>query len=430
MGAHDERIHAQVLEERSRHLRRLRDGCRVSFGGLEPLQGWVADEVRTLGGTVSEFEATESTLVDQPAYRTTLEEDPDAVRTGTNVVGEFFGDQSSSLLLYAHADTDPVAAEHVRAGYGIEETHDRIIAPGIADDVSGLTAILSALEVVEAVDVEPSHAVTVASVLGKQCGVAGTHELVRRHEPTDGAVYVHPAESGTGLSEVKVGSNGVLEFEVTVRGVQPETNELHHTLFAEPGANPLSVAARLGGHLEEWVAAVDERHRHPAVEELAGRSAGVLLGGLEVDGTAVYRIPDACRVRGVVSFPPGASLEAIQEAFEEAVASFVADEPNLAADRVTVEWGDLVADAAETDLNAPVATRTAAVLESVTGRSPSWYYGHAASDIRYPMQYWGTEALGFGPRAGDMGEPTEWVDRSEYLETVTALARLLTTRLD
>lgn len=430
MGADSEQIHAQVLEERSRHLRRLRDGCRVSFGGLEPLQGWVADEVRSLGGTVSEFEATESTLIDQPAYRPTLDEDPDAVRTGTNVVGEFFDDRSSSLLLYAHADTDPIAAEHVRSGHGIEETHDRIIAPGIADDVSGLTAILSALEVVATIAAKPSHAVTVASILGKQCGVAGTHELVRHHEPTDGAVYVHPAESGTGLSEVKVGSNGVFEFEVMVRGVQPETNELHHTLFAEPGANPLSVAARLGGHLEEWSSSVDDQYPHPAVKELAGRSAGVLLGGLDVDETAVYRVPDACRLRGVVSFPPGAPLEAIQEAFEETVASFVVDEPNLSTDRVTVEWGDLVADAAETDLNAPVATRTAAVLESVTGRSPSWYYGHAASDIRYPMQYWGTEALGFGPRAGDMGEPTEWVDRSEYLETVTALARLLTTRFD
>jgi acetylornithine deacetylase/succinyl-diaminopimelate desuccinylase-like protein len=155
----------------------------------------------------------------------------------------------------------------------------------------------------------------------------------------------------------------------------------------------------------------------------------MLLGGFDVDETAVCRVPDACRVRGVVSFPPGAPLEEIQEAFREAVTSFVADEPSLSADRVTVDWGDVVADAAETDLNAPVAERTAAVVESVTGRTPSWYYGHAASDIRYPMQYWGTETLGFGPRAGDMGEPTEWVDQSEYLETVTALAQLLVTPL-
>jgi acetylornithine deacetylase len=430
MGTSTDQIHAQVQEERGRHLRRLRDGCRVSFGGLEPLQGWVADELQTLGGTVSEFEATESVLTEQPAYRSTLDEDPDALRIGTNVVGEFFDDPSSSLLLYAHADTDPAAIEHVSAGHGIEETHDRIIAPGIADDVSGLTAILSALEVVENVSVEPSHAVTVASILGKQCGVAGTYELVRRHEPADGALYIHPAESGTGLSEVKVGSNGVLEFEVTVRGVEPETNELHHTLFTKPGDNPLSVAARLGEHLEEWVSALDERYRHPAVEELAGRSAGVLLGGLDVEESAVYQVPETCRVRGVVSFPPGAPLKTIQEAFEEVVTSFVVDEPALSTDRVTIDWGDVVADAAETDLNAPIAERTAAVLESVTGRTPSWYYGHAASDIRYPMQYWGTEALGFGPQAGDMGEPTEWVDQSEYLETVSALAQLLVAPLD
>ena len=175
---------------------------------------------------------------------------------------------------------------------------------------------------------------------------------------------------------------------------------------------------------------LDEKYHHPAVDELAGRSAGVLLGALDVDETAVYRVPDACRLRGVVSFPPGAPLAELQEAFEEVVISFVTNEPALSEDRVTVEWGDLVAESAETDLDAPIAERSSAVLESVTGRAPSWYYGHAASDIRYPMQYWGTETLGFGPRAGDMGEPTEWVDRQEYLETVMALARLLTTPLE
>jgi len=427
MGSESEQIRTAVRTAREHHLRRLRDGCRVSFGGLEPLQGWVGDELQTLGGSVSEFEVTESTLANQPAYHTTLAENPDELRTGTNVVGEFFGDNSSSILLYAHADTDPAAREYVHAGHGLVETDDRIVAPGVADDVSGLTAILSALEVIADSSLEPAHTVTVGSILGKQCGVAGTCELVRRHEPTDGAVYVHPAESGTGLSEIKVGSNGVLEFAIRLEGEQPETSELHHTLFADSGQNPISLAGRLGQHLEEWVASLDERYHHSAVEELAGRSAGVHLGGLDVEETAVYQVPTACRLRGVVSFPPGAPMGTVREAFEEAVASFVADDPDLSSDRVIVEWGDLIADAAETDLDAPVAERTAAVLESVTGRTPSWYYGHAASDIRYPMRYWETETLGFGPRAGDIGEPTEWVDESEYLETITALTRLLTT---
>jgi acetylornithine deacetylase len=430
MDAASEQIHAAVQESRARHLRRLRDGCRVSFGGLEPLQGWVGDELATLGGAVTEFEVTESTLADQPAYQPTLAEQPDDLRTGTNVVGEFFDDNASSLLLYAHADTDHAAKEHVDEGHGLRDGDDRIVAPGIADDVSGLTAILSALDVVAASSVEPAHAVTVGSILGKQCGVAGTCELVRRHEPTDGAVYVHPAESGTGLSEIKVGSNGVLEFAIAVSGEQPETSELHHTLFADAAQNPISVAGRLGQHLEEWVTTLDDQYHHPAVDDLAGRSAGVHLGGLDVDETAVYQVPTAARLRGVVSFPPGAPLEAVRDAFEESVASFVADTPDLSSDRVTVEWGDLIADSAETDLESPIAEGAATVLESVTGRTPSWYYGHAMSDIRYPMQYWGTETLGFGPRAGDMGEPTEWVDESEYLDTVSALAQLLTTPLD
>jgi acetylornithine deacetylase len=402
----------------------------VSFGGLNPLQGWITDELESLGCTTNQFEVTASALADQPAYRSTLEDDPDELQTGINVVGELFGDCSSSLLLYGHADTDPAATEHVRAGHGVTETGDRIIAPGVADDISGLTAILSALEVVSESSLEPSYSVTVGSVLGKQCGVAGTYELVRRHDPTDGAVYVHPAESGTGLSGIKVSSNGVLEFGVTICGQKPETSEPHHTLFAETGQNPIPVAARLGQHLEEWANTLSERHSHPGVEELAGRSAGIHLGGLDVDETKVYRIPNTCRLRGVVSFPPGAKLDAVRGSFEETVVSFVTTERGLTSDQITVRWGDLVAEAAETDLDAPITGRVATVLRSVTGRTPSWYYGHAASDIRYPMQYWGTEALGFGPRAGDMGKPTEWINQSEYLDTVIALARILTTPLD
>lgn len=430
MRSESERIHSEVQAARDRHLRRLRDGCRASFGGLNPLQGWITDELETLGGTAEQFEITESALPNQPAYQDTLAREPSALRTGPNVVGKFFDERSSSLLLYAHADTDPAATEHVRDGHSVTVTGDQVVAPGIADDVSGLTAILSALEVVVANSLEPAHAVTVGSILGKQCGVAGTYELVRRYNPTDGAVYVHPAESGTGLSEIKVGSNGVLEFTITIHGQEPETSELHHTLFAGPGQNPIPVAMRLGQHLNKWAETLDERYHHPAIEELAGRSADVHLGGVDVDGTAVHRVPNACVLRGVISFPPGAQLETVRESLEETVRSFVTEESNITSDRMTVEWGDLVADAAETNLDAPIAERTAAVLESVTGRTPSWYYGHTASDIRYPMQYWDTETLGFGPRAGDMGEPTEWIDRSEYFQTITALAQLLTTPLE
>lgn len=427
MSSDSNQIQSAVQAGQERHLRRLRDACRTSFGGLEPFQGWIADEVETIGGTVDEFRVQEPELSDQPAYRNTLATDAESVRTGTNVVGEFFDDRASTLLLFAHADTDPVTTEHVRAGHGVSETVDRVVAPGIADDVSGLTAILSAIEVVRASSVEAAHKVTVASVLGKQCGVAGTYGLVRRYEPTDGAVYVHPAESGTGLSEIKVGSNGVLEFEITIQGMEPDTNELHHTLFVESGQNSIPVAARLIDHLDEWAGTLDQNYHHPAVDKLAGRSAGVLLGGLDVDEQAVYRVPNTCRIRGVISFPPDAPLETVRDGFETSVTSFVGNEADLSDDRVTVEWGDLIAESAETDLDAPIAEQSALTLESVTGCIPSWYYGHAASDIRYPMQYWGTETLGFGPRAGDMGEPTEWVDRSEYLETVTVLAQLLTT---
>lgn len=423
-------LDAHVRHHRDRHLRLLRDGCRISFGGLSTFQSWLGERIESLGGTLTEFSADEDRLHDQPAYRASLAADPDSIRRGPNVVGtDFFDGPSSSVLLYGHADKNPDTDEYVDAGHGVETAGDRVLGPGIADDVSGLTAILSALETVQTADLDPAHAVVFASVLGKQSGVAGTHELVRRRDPTDHAVYVHPSESGGGLSEIKVGSNGILEFALDVTGVDPDTGEPHHPLFVGPGDNPLALAAHLTRHLQSWVGELGGEYHHAGVEDLAGRSTGLLVSDVDVDSPAVYQVPESCRLRGVVSFPPSGSLDAVEASLQQAVSDFVAAQ-GLPSDRVTVEWGDVVADSAETDVESPIAETTADVLRATTGTDPSWYYGHTTSDIRYPMHYWGTETLGFGPRAGAMGRPDEWVDSEEYLETVTALARLLTTDIE
>lgn len=430
MGIDQNPVQSQIQSNRDRHLQRLRDGCRVSFGGLESFQGWFAEQLQTLNGVVREFRIDESILHDQPAMHATLRNDLKELRTGPNLTGEFFQEHTSSVLLYAHADTEPVTREYVNDSYGVEETTDRISAPGVADDISGVTAILSAVEAVHRGPVTPKHSVSVASILGKQCGVAGTYPLVRDHDPTDAAVYVHPAESETGLSEIKTGSNGVVEFDIDIQGQTPDTSEHHHTLFAERWYNPIETATQLQTCLYDWVAAMNDRYYHKKVSDLTGRSMGLLFGDLDVTETAAYQVPSSCRLRGTVSFPPNASLTEVQSSFENAVADYIGGNSNLTNQQVALEWGDIVVESAEADLESPVVETTASVLEATTGTEPSYYFGHSASDIRYPICYWGTQTIGFGPKAGAMGKPTEWIDRDEYLDTITALAKLLTTSID
>ena len=65
------------------------------------------------------------------------------------------------------------------------------------------------------------------------------------------------------------------------------------------------------------------------------------------------------------------------------------------------------------------------VLTDVTGREPHYYYGHALSDIRYPLLYWNAQAFGVGPVCGDIGKESEWIDQKEYLHTIVAVTQLL-----
>jgi len=431
-----EEIRTHVQSNRNRHLRRLRDGLRASFVTLGLFQDWVAEQLNTLGGSSEEFVVQERALHDQPAYQQTLgdthdddrdrdgNEERDGIRIGPNLVADFF-DGTGSLLLFAHADKDPQTFRYLDAGC-LHESDDRLTAPGVADDVSGITAMLSAIGTIQEAGYEPVHTLRVASVLGKQCGVAGTYSLVRQYDATDGAVYVHPAESGGGLSDLKIASNGVYEFEVTIHSVPPETSEPHHTLFARAATDPVGIVCQLCQHLREWADDLDRRYTHRSVEALAGRSVGLLFGDVDTGGTASFQVPESSTLSGVVSFPPGVDLATVRRDFQDTVSTFLQNEGGLQPERYTITRGDIVTESAQVESDTPLVAATRTIVASLTDRTPSTYYGHTASDIRYPLLYWGTPTLGIGPEAGAIGTPEEWIDKGEYLETIATLVGLIT----
>lgn len=67
----------------------------------------------------------------------------------------------------------------------------------------------------------------------------GVSALLHGGLAADAAVYLHPAESGAGLREIKAFAAGQLEFRITVEGAPPPTTEPHQTAFAHLGVNPV-----------------------------------------------------------------------------------------------------------------------------------------------------------------------------------------------
>ncbi|WP_255152232.1 M20/M25/M40 family metallo-hydrolase [Halorarius halobius] len=423
MTSHEE-IRQRVFDRADRHTDLLRRGLEASFEDVDTFQEWVAERLDLLGASTERFTLSRGMLTDQPAFRDRLEHDPESVRLGTNVVGRFPGRTDATTVLFAHADKAPVSYEHVAAGHGVDVEGDRLVGPGIADDISGVTATIGALETLAQGGWEPATSVLVASIFGKQLGVGGTYGLVRQYGPADAAVYAHPAESGRGLNDLKVGSNGLYEFVIELEGEQPPTSEMHHPLYAHQGVNPVDATGTITGRLHDWADTLAEQHPHAGVERAAGASAGLLVSDVQVDDgdRAVYQMPRECTVRAAVAFPPGVSLETVERDVRQTVTEAAAE---TGVPQVAVHPGDHVADSAEAPTDTlPVETATDAI-ETVTGDAPEFYYGHTASDIRYPMQYWGAPTVGFGPQAGAMGDPDEWIDSEEYLETIGAIAAFL-----
>ena len=424
-----EAILADVKEHEAEHIDLLRRGLKASFKDLAGFQSWIAEEMDRLGMQVEEFEVDPDELLEQPAQRKTLREDPSALRQAPNVVGKVAGKTpGQGVLLFGHADKPPETYEWAKAYPDLVEEGGRLQGPGIADDVAGLTSMLSAVETFKRLNLEPAGDILVASTLGKQLGVFGTYGLVTRYGPVDAAIYAHPAESGNGLGDLKIASLGMIEFHVEVDGKSPETTESHQVIFSKTGVSAAEKGFYLAQGLYDWARTIaqNDEYRHAGLEEQTGQSFAMSVGSF-VTGTEgpVYEIPTHCEFDGVVNFPPAVSLAQMEEALKSAFDELAEADEWLADSHARIQWGDVIGESCQTEEGSPLLKAARGTVTEVTGKTPRYDYGHSVSDIRYPILWWDAAAFGIGPVAGDMGTPTEYVEREEYLDTITVLTELM-----
>ena len=70
----------------------------------------------------------------------------------------------------------------------------------------------------------------------------GVSALLHGGMRADACVYLHPAESGSGMREIKALASGQLTFRIVVAGRLPDTTEPGHTAFAHLAVNPIEKA--------------------------------------------------------------------------------------------------------------------------------------------------------------------------------------------
>jgi acetylornithine deacetylase len=297
----------------------------------------------------------------------------------------------------------------------------------VADDLAGVATMVEAVRVLRAAGLRPKGDVILASTPSKR-HARGVHALLHGGVAADAAVYLHPAESGIGMREVKALAPGQLVFRVVLRGTQPPTQEPGHTAFAHLAVNPVDLVPPVLAALRALDARRGARVHHPVLHQAIGRSTNLLVGDIRAlgDGRS-SRVPPAVQLSCALAFPPGERLADVQAEVTAALRDAAAADPALAAHPPELHWVSGVTGA-EVGQDHALWHATSQAVRLGTGVAPEINPLHTSSDIRNPMVQSGIPCVGLGPLCGDLtqnGGRDEWVDVADYRRGVAVIAALI-----
>ena len=417
---------ARVDASAEQHLAFLQKLIRTGERGEEAVQAVVEQRFRELGCDVEVVRVLPSSLrLEKEFAAGAMIDETERI----SVVGVCRGNGSGrSVLFFAHPDgirVDP-------AGWtkplfeGVIENR-RLYGWAIADDLAGVALMAEAMAAIRGAGVQLRGDVVLASTASKRNG-RGILAVLRKGYRADAAVYLHPAESGGGLGEIKSLTSGLSRFQVRVTGKAPETTEPGHTAFAHR-ASPATRSAR---HIMRALEELDEerasRVHHPRLDEQIGRSTNLLIADVSCgNASALSRVPVECVIGATLTFPPGEALESVQREVEAAIENAARHDPHLREHPPRVEWL-FGTPGVEVPTSDPLYRTVSAAIEAVTGTAPIPYALHSGSDIRNPININGTPAVGFGPLAGGLthsGLTDEWIDLDDYRRAMKAVVAIM-----
>lgn len=418
----------QVDVQRGAILELLQSMIRLQPEGEAAVQGLVAQALARHGAGVENvrFEPRDVPLKDEFASE----------RTSSNgqresVVGSFSGSSGGrSLLLFAHPDGEPIGDTRDWLHNPFEGVIDngRLYGWGVADDLLGVATAICAMHAIVASGVVLRGNVIIASTPSKR-HARGVAAVLHHGYRADGAIYVHPAESGVGMKDIKAFTSGQLGFSVEVKGRAPKTTEPGHTGVAHLAISPLEKALILIGALRNLDHERGERVHHPTIDEAVGRSTNILISSLQFGspGEKFSRMPELCLFGGAVTFPPNEKMVDVQAEFQAALNAASEKDPWLSTNRPTLHWLS-GASGMEVPVDHPLYRIVSSAITDIAAIEPHVNPLHDSSDIRNPVVQQGIPTIGFGPICGDLtqtGHHDEWVDVEDYVRAVKVTAQII-----
>ena len=408
-------------------LRLLGDLVAAGKGGPQAVDAVTGQAMQAAGCEVVAFEYDPRSvpMVDEFAADEAAAASPERCLTAT-IAGS---DGGPSLLLFAHPDTEDFRTEPVwKTDPFVASARDgRIYGWGVADDLAGIALLVQSVAVLRAAGLRPGGDVILVSSPSKKHR-RGISAALHRGLSADAAIYLHPAESGRGLNEIKAFTPGQLEFIITIRGRPPDTSEPAHTAFASRAINPFDKAMIVARALQALDAERGQSVVHPKLQQAIGRSTNLMLSFCGFGAmNELTRIADECELGGAMTLMAGENLAEVMESVEAGVRAVSANDPWLSDNPPAINWLSGVS-AAETP-DESVLYQTVASVLARCGADPQVNPLHTSSDIRNPIVQKAIPTVGFGPFCGGLtmsGQANEWVDADDYLRAIAATAEIIT----
>lgn len=413
--------------ESAQALGLLQQLVAAQTAGESAVQACIADRLRASGCNVEERPYDPATV---PVIGEFAGGRAQTAGERVNVIATLPGNpQLRSMLVFAHPDSEPVDGGKGWSGnpYEMQDRGGRLYGWGVADDLAGIAAGALALEQAAKSPKEARGDIVFISAPSKR-HARGVSAALHDGFAADAALYLHPAESGAGLTEIKALASGHLEFRIIIAGRYPDTNEPSHTAFSHLAENPLDKAFLIHAALKQLDAERGERIHHPAIDKVVGRSTNLLISNIACGEDRRFgRINLECTMGCALSFPPGETLEEVKAQVEQAIMSAASGDPWLADNPPRIEWVAGVTGA-ECPPDHPLYLTAARVVESVTGVVPHVNPMHTSSDIRNPIVQKGIPTVAIGGLCGDLtqnGRTDEWIDRDDFLRMTAATTDII-----
>lgn len=426
-GQDTQALFSEIDRSQEKHLAFLLELIRTSEKGEAAVQEKVAEKFRSLGCAVEILKIRPSDLRLKNEFAALQSS---GTEERTSVVGSIKGaGNGRSLLLFAHPDGDPLPKGPSKyAPYAGVTADDRIYGWGADDDLAGVAIMAQAIEALRASGLKPQGDIFLCSTPAKR-NAQGVIALLSKGYHADAALYLHPAESGAGLREIKAIASGMLTFQVAVTGKQPETSEPGKTAFAHLGVNAVEKAFVVVQALKELDAERGRRVKHMALEAAVGRSSNILISHIRAgDANLLNRVPESGLIGVSLTFPPNEKLAEVQKEVADAISAAAKKDSWLKDHPPQVNWL-FGTQGVEISEDHPLYRAVSRSVRTVTGENPYVNPLHSASDIRNPILFSNIPCVGLGPLSGALdktGFSDRWLDIKDYFRAikVTALSIL------